>query len=245
MTITNLENNLEELLEGFDYKSSKKFKLIAIFGLLGDFDTFEYAINLGKLIESKEFKEVLDVYTVGIGNNKGKEKFSAFTKLPINNIRTLADNKLHNSLGISQGLDIGLGGWVNMLLMLSGVRSKSTIKEVLRGYIGDRDGSQIYNEEDDINLFNIFKFSGSLFKKTCGSGYLRPFELATFRLTNMIEIISNWEDYILSADYLPQRGATFLLDQNNNVVYEYYANDILSYSKEMSNPLNFINKIIK
>ena len=61
----------------------------------------------------------------------------------------------------------------------------------------------------------------------------------------MIEIISNWEDYILSADYLPQRGATFLLDQNNNVVYEYYANDILSYSKEMSNPLNFINKIIK
>ena len=245
MKVLNLEENLEKLLEEFKFKSSKKYKLIVLLGLLGDFDSFEYAINLGKLIRSKNLEKVLDIYAFGIGNNKGKEKFSAFTKLPLNNIQILPNNKIHNSLGVSEGLNIGFGGWVNMLLMLSGVNSIGTIKEVLRGYIGDKKASQIYNEEDDINLFNKFKFSGNLFKKTCGDGYLRPFELATFRLNNMIEIINNWEDYILTVDYLPQRGATFLLNQENNIVYKYYANEILSYSEKMSMPLDFIYQMVK
>ena len=244
MTIHKLDEKLKILLKEFKCNSSKKYKLIVILGLLGDFDSFEYAINLGKLINSKNLEEALDIYTFGIGNNKGKEKFSAFTKLPINNIQILPDNKLHESLGISEGLNIGLGGWVNMLLMLSGISSMTTIREVLRGYIGDKNASQIYSEIDDINLFNKFKFSGNLFKKTCGEGYLRPFELATFRLNNMIEIINNWEDYILSSDYLPQRGATFLLNQDNNVVYKYYANEILSYSEKMNKPLEFIYQMI-
>ena len=244
MTIHKLDDKLKILLKEYKCKSSKKYKLIVIFGLLGDFDSFEYAINLGKLINSKNLEKDLDIYTFGIGNNKGKEKFSAFTKLPMNNIQILSDNKLHDSLGISQGLNVGLGGWVNMLLMLSGISSMTTIREVLRGYIGDKNASQIYSEIDDINLFNKFKFSGNLFKKTCGEGYLRPFELATFRLNNMIEIINNWEDYILSDDYLPQRGATFLLNQDNNVVYKYYANEILSYSEKMSKPMEFIYQII-
>ena len=30
-------------------------------------------------------------------------------------------------------------------------------------------------------------------KLTLGDGYLRPFELATLRLNNMIQILGNWE----------------------------------------------------
>ena len=244
MNRSNLNRKLEELLESFDYQNDNKFKLIAIFGLFGDFDSFEYAINLGKLIHSKEFENKLDIYAVGIGSKKGKEKFSAFTGLPNKFIKTLQNNDIHNSLGISKGLNSGLGGWINMLLMLSGVNSMGTIKEVIRGYTADKKAYQIYKDTDIINLFNTFKFSGNLFKKNCGSGYLRPFELATFRLINMIEILNNWDDYILSADYLPQRGATFLLDREKNIIYQYYSNEILSYSKEMSTPLGFITDTI-
>ena len=245
MSSANLINNLENILRTFEYNSSKKFKLIAIFGLLGDFDSFEYATNLGKLINSKDLDKTLDICALGIGSSKGKEKFCAFTGLPNKYIQLVPDNKIHNSLGISNGLDIGLGGWINMLLMLSGINSKGTIKEVLRGYIGDKKASQIYANQDTIDLFNVFKFSGNLFEKTYGNGYLRPFELATFRLNNMIEILKNWDDYILKVDYLPQRGATFLLNENNKIIYKYYANEILSYSKNMSMPLDFIHKILK
>ena len=88
-----------------------------------------------------------------------------------------------------------------MLLMLSGINSLKTIKEVIRGYTGDRKATQIYSEFDKINVLKFLEFSGNSFKKVFGDGYLRPFELATFRLNNMKEIIQNWSDYILDAKY--------------------------------------------
>ena len=247
MSDLNLNKNLQNLLNNYEHRSNNdsKFKLIAIFGLLGDFDSIEYASNLGTLINTKEYEKDLDIYAFGIGNERGKEKFCNFTQLKENYIQIVPNNKIHNDLGISSGINVGLGGWINMLLMLSGINSKGTIREVIRGYTGDRNASQIYYEQDEINLFNIFKFSGNLFKKTCGEGYLRPFELATFRLNNMIEIVNNWDDYISNIDYLPQRGASFLLDKHNNIIYKYYSNDILSYSEDMSSPLDFISKLIK
>ena len=240
-----LQNDINLLIEELNFKGGKKFKLIVIFGLLGDFDSFEYAINLSRLLKIKKYENKLDIFTVGIGTEKGKEKFCKFTEFPTSNITVVSDNKIHNELGISKGLDIGFGGWLNIFLMLSGIDSKNTIKEVLRGYTGDKKALQIYDDKDQVNILNIFKFSGNLFKRTCGSGYQRPFELATFRLNNMIEIISNWNDYILEVNYLPQRGATFILDQEDNIVYEYLSKEILSYSKNMSIPLDFISKIIK
>ena len=72
---------------------------------------------------------------------------------------------------------------------------------------------------------------------------MRPFELATFRLKNMIEIIQNWDDYILNVQYLPQRGASFILNNKNELIYKYFSNDILGYSSEMSKPLEFLSDI--
>ena len=238
------QNDINNLIEKFNFKSRKKFKLIVLFGLLGDFDSFEYAINLVNFINSHKDKN-LDIFAIAIGNQNGKEKFCKFTGFCEENLIVVSDNKIHNNLKISRGLDIGLGGWINMLLMLSGINSFKTIKEVIRGYTGDRKAKQIYSEFEKIEVLEFLKFSGNSFKKVFGEGYLRPFELATFRLNNMNEIIQNWSDYILNEEYLPQRGASFLLNDQNQVIYKFFSSDVLGYSSNMRDPLGFLSDLIK
>ena len=240
----NLKKDIQSLAEKFNFKGEKKFKLIVLFGLLGDFDSFEYAINLKNFIDNNE-AENLDIFALGIGNQNGKEKFCNFTGFSKKNLIVVSDNQIHNNFKVSRGLDIGLGGWINMLLMLSGINSFKTIKEVFRGYTGDRKAKQIYSAVDNIDVLKFMKFSGNNFKKVFGDGYLRPFELATFRLNNMYEIIQNWEDYILHEKYLPQRGASFLLNDKNQVIYKFFSSDVLGYSSNMRDPLGFLSNLVK
>ena len=243
MTIK-IQNNIKNLVEEFNFNGQKKHKLIVLFGLLGDFDSFEYAINLKNFIDNQQDKN-LDIFVIAIGNQVGKEKFCNFTGFPADNLIVVSDNKIHNDLEVSKGLDIGFGGWINMLLMLSGVNSFKTIKEVIRGYTGDRKAKQIYSEFEKIDVLKFLKFSGNSFRKVFGDGYLRPFELATFRLNNMNEIIQNWSDYILNEKYLPQRGASFLLSSKNQIIFKFYSNDVLGYSPNMRNPLGFLSGLIE
>ncbi len=235
---------IKNLVEEFNFNGQKKFKLIVLFGLLGDFDSFEYAINLKNFIDNHQDKN-LDIFAIGIGNKYGKQKFCKFTGFQEENLIVVSDNQIHNNLRVSRGLDIGLGGWINMLLMLSGINSFKTIKEVIRGYTGDQKAKQIYSESDIIDVLQFLKFSGNSFKQVFGDGYLRPFELATFRLNNMKEIIQNWSDYILNEKYLPQRGASFLLDNKNQIIYKFFSNDVLGYSSNMRDPLGFLTDLIK
>ena len=74
---------------------------------------------------------------------------------------------------------------------------------------------------------------------------MRPFELATYRLTNMIEILQNWNDYILNDKFLPQRGASFLLNHQDQIIYYYFSNDVLGYSAKMEDPLAFLSEKCK
>ena len=238
------QNNIKDLVDKFNLNGQKKFKLIILFGLLGDFDTFEYAINLKNFIDKNQAKN-LDIFAIAIGDKNGKEKFCNFTGFRKENLIVVSNNQIHNNLEVYRGLDVGLGGWINMLLMLSGINSFKTIKEVIRGYTGDRKAKQIYSEFDKIDVLKFLNFSGNSFKQVFGDGYLRPFELATFRLNNMNEIIKNWSDYILNEKYLPQRGASFLLNDQNQVIYKFFSNDVLGYSSNMRDPLGFLNKLIK
>ena len=236
--------DINNLVEEFNFTGRGKYKLIVLFGLLGDFDSFEYAINLKNFIDNRQNKN-LDIFAIAIGNQNGKQKFCKFTGFREENLIIVSDNQIHTNLGVSKGLDIGIGGWINMLLMLSGINSFKTIKEVFRGYTGDQKARQIYSESDEINILKFLKFSGNSFKKVFGDGYLRPFELATFRLNNMNEIIQNWSDYILDEKYLPQRGASFLLSDKNQVIYKFFSNDVLGYSSNMRDPLGFLSDLIK
>ena len=238
------KTNLDKLIENFNFSGSKKYKLIVIFGLLGDFDSFEYAINLKNFINNNQNKDI-DIFAIAIGSKVGKEKFCKFTGFPSKNLKVVYDNKIHQNLMVSKGVELGLGGWINMLIMLSGINSVKTIKEVIRGYTGDRNSKQIFSDGDQINLLNLIKFSGVFFKYTFGDGYLRPFELATYRLNNMLEILQNWNDYILDNNYLPQRGASFLLDDKDQIIYNYFSNDVLGYSSKMEDPLAFLSEKCK
>ncbi|MBO6974201.1 MAG: hypothetical protein JJ844_00720 [Prochlorococcus marinus CUG1435] len=238
------QNDIKSLVEEFNFKGEKRFKLIVLLGLLGDFDSFEYAINLRNFIDNHQCID-LDIFAIAIGTQKGKEKFCNFTGFSEENLIVVSDNQIHNNLKISRGLDTGLGGWVNMLFMLTGINSLKTIKEVIRGYTGDRKAKQIYSEFDKIDVLEFLNFSGNSFSQVFGDGYLRPFELATFRLNNMNEIIQNWGDYILHAKYLPQRGASFLLNDKNQVIYKFFSSDVLGYSSNMRDPLEFLSDLIK
>jgi len=237
------QNDINNLIEEFNFKSRKKFKLIVLFGLLGDFDTFEYAINLVNFINNHQDKN-LDFFAIAIGNQNGKEKFCKFTGFREENLIVVSDNQIHNNLKVSRGLDIGLGGWINMLLMLSGINSFKTIKEVFRGYSGDRKAKQIYSKFDKIGILKFLNLSGNSFRQVFGDGYLRPFELATFRLNNMNEIIQNWSDYIIDEKYLPQRGGSFLLNEQNQVIYKFFSSEVLGYSSNMRDPLRFLSDLI-
>ena len=238
------QNNIKDLVEKFNFNGKKKFKLIVLFGLLGDFDSFEYAINLKSFIDNHKDKN-LDIFAIAIGNKNGKEKFCDFTGFQEENLIVVSDNQIHNNLEVSKGLDVGLGGWINMLLMLSGINSFKTIQEVIRGYTGARKAKQIYSEFEKIDVLKFIKFSGNSFTEVFVDGYLRPFELATFRLNNMNEIIQNWSDYILHEKYLPQRGASFLLNDKNKVIYKFFSSDVLGYSSNMRDPLEFLSELIK
>ncbi len=241
MLSDNKKNTLNRLIKDFNFSSSKKFKLVILWGLLGDFDSFEYALNLKEFIKHNKNKDI-DIFAIAIGDEVGKNKFCNFTGFSRENLKVVNDNRIHKELKISEGVDIGLGGWINMLIMLSGINSLKTIKEVIRGYTGDRNSKQIFNDEDHIKLFNVLKLSGVSFKYTFGDGYLRPFELATYRLKNMLEILQNWNTYILDNKYLPQRGASFLLDDKNQIIYKYFSEDVLGYSSNMSDPLAFLSE---
>ena len=244
MSLGSLEKDLHKLIENFHFKSDKDYKLIILFGLLGDFDSIEYAINLKNFMAENKNSNI-NIYAIAIGNENGKEKFCNFTGFPKENLKVVSDNKIHTKLNASRGIDVGLGGWINMFLMLSGINSFKTIREVIRGYTGDRNANQIYSDDDKIDILAKINVSGKDFKNAFGEGYLRPFELATFRLKNMIEIIQNWKEYILNDEFLPQRGASFVLNSDNKIIYKYFSNDVLGYSIRMDDPLGFLSLIGK
>ena len=45
--------------------------------------------------------------------------------------------------------------------------------------------------------------------------------------------------------YLPQRGASFLLNDKNKVIYKFFSSDVLGYSSNMRDPLAFLSYLIK
>ena len=73
--------------------------------------------------------------------------------------------------------------------------------------------------------------------------------LASINKVSVLELfhcnIKNWNDYILNEEYLPQRGAYFLLNNKNQIIYKFFSNDVLGYSSNMRDPLGFLTDLIK
>tara|TARA_Y100001968_G_scaffold327251_1_gene371902 strand:+ start:180 stop:911 length:732 start_codon:yes stop_codon:yes gene_type:complete len=233
-------------IEGFDLKDllgNGNKVLLVVLGVFGDFDSFEYAQALRpnlKLI----FEKGIKLKIIGIGTPETKKNFSEYTKIPLKYIQNIHDSELHNQLSLKDFSGFSQNNFLNLLLMCAGVGSPGTIREVLRGYFGDKNAKNIFSNEDKIILCRHINFNGSLFEAVGPPNYLRPFELATRRLMNMIEVFSNWNLYIKSNKYLTQRGATFFIDEEGEIIYEYKSKALLGYSDNMSKPLAFLDNNI-
>ncbi|MDJ0661713.1 MAG: peroxiredoxin-like family protein [Crocosphaera sp.] len=229
-----------------NYQSYSRL-LIIIWSQLGDFDTLEYAWWLNKQSAEIRANNII-VKAIGIGDRESGLKFCEYTNFPQENLFVDPDAMIHKKLDLYEGLSWNIPGlndsqnaWVNLMLMCAGIGSKGTLKEVLRGYTGDKKSPQLIGDQEVVDTNLLPPLKGSFFNLAGGKEFQRPFELATLRLRNMTEVLSNWKTYVPNAAYLTQRGATFLFDQKGNLLYEHRDQGILGFAENMSNPLSFLS----
>ena len=223
--------------------SQRRKRLIVFSGSFADFDSFEYSQQLS-VQSNKLLNHSIDLVFIGIGSEKSKECFCRFNNIDNKKVIAVKNADLHEKLNLNPGFVSPLPAIINLLIMCTGINSKGTIKEVLRGYTGDKNAKSIFSLDEDIHLGPFFKFKGKMFDIFSKKQNLRPFELATRRLMNMIEILSNWNTYVPDSSFLTQRGATILLNEKDEVLYEFRADSLLGYSRKMSTPLSFIDDIL-
>ena len=224
------------------FLSSKK-RLIVLLGSFADFDSFEYSQQIAA--QSKKIsKYSVDLILVGIGSEKSKEYFCRFNKIDPQKVFAISNAGLHQKFNLNPGLVTSLPAIINLLIMCMGINSKGTIKEVLRGYMGDKNAMALFSSDDEIKIGPIFFFKGKMFEVFSKKENLRPFELATRRLINMIEILSNWNIYVPESSFLTQRGGTILLNENDEIVYKFISESLLGYSNKMSAPLSFLDDFL-
>ncbi len=234
---------LSERLNSIPQFKSAELRLVILLGLLGDFDSFEYARELYKNLEKLEHAQIR-FHIIGIGTDKSKKRFCQFSGLPFNLVSVDRDSTLHDSLGLYRGLNLPISPYINLLLMCAGFGSPGTLKEVLRGYIGDANSVQNIENTEVVKIADILSVKGEFFSRFAGNGYLRPFEMATIRLKNLVEVLSNWNVYMEPYRFLNQRGGTYLIDSNNNILYFYHSKGVLGYSRNMADPLDFLDNWI-
>jgi AhpC/TSA antioxidant enzyme len=220
--------------------------LVLVWSQLGDFDSVEYALWLKREAEWLVQQDV-DIRAIGIGNLESGKKFCEYTGFPEEHLFLDPTAEIHKELGLYPGLTVKLPGvsetgnaWVNLFLMCAGIGSPGTLKEVFRGYLGDRKAPQLIAPDEIVQATPLPAIKGSFFDRAGGSGFQRPFELATVRLKNMTEVLGQWNTYVPDAKYMTQRGGTFLFDRDRTLVYEHRDRGILGYAENMSRPLSFL-----
>jgi hypothetical protein len=235
-----------QLATVFDSCDPKKRSLILLWPQLGDFDPLEYAWWL-KRDRAKLDAANIQVRAVGIGDRTAGKQFCEYTGFPADHLYVDPTASLHRNLNLYRGLSASLpglsaqqNGYLNLLLMCAGIGSPGTLKEVFRGYTGDKRAPQLIGDEEVVKAAPLPALKGEVFKAAGGKGFQRPFELATLRLRNMAEVLSHWQTYVPDAAYLTQRGATFLFEPDGRLVYEWRDRNILGFSKTMHQPLAFI-----
>ncbi|MCP9825189.1 AhpC/TSA family protein, partial [Synechococcus sp. EJ6-Ellesmere] len=109
---------------------------------------------------------------------------------------------------------------------------------------GDRSAPQRIADEETIQAGPLSPIKGSFFARAGGTGFQRPFELATVRLRNMTEVLGHLRTYVPRDDFLTQRGGTFLLDTDDTLLYSYRDRGILGFSATMARPLSFLDPLL-
>jgi len=230
---------LKHIAENQALESGRK-RLVLVWGPLGDFDSMEYAQALVPALFQLE-RAGIQLLAIAIGDSAGAERFCAFTGFPRECLQVEADDSLHRELGLYTGLQAPGGPWPGLLLMCAGIGSPGTLAEVLRGYTGDRSAPQRFADDALIDTGVLPPLRAALFQRAGGSGFQRPFELATLRLRNMNEVLRHWSTYVPDDAFITQRGGTFLLDDDDALLYVHRDRGILGFSATMSRPLAFLD----
>ena len=140
-----------------------------------------------------------EIVFCGLGSAEAAALFAAQTGVDPASVFALESGALYAELGFSGGFapDAPVSPYLKLVPMLLGAGSPGTVQEVLRGYVGDRGAPEVFA-------------GGSVFD-VLGSGYQRPFELASRRLLNMASILPRWGD-LAPADpaLLTAQGGTFV-----------------------------------
>ncbi len=145
--------------------------------------------------------------------------------------------------------------WLRYLAMCSGIASPGTLREILRGYLGDSSAPERLAPEEVVSAGPVsigpgvgpvklgpFRYTSSWADER---GYQRPVELATVRLKAMVEALGNWDEYVGPEPLaIAQRGATYIFDADGVAEYEYAHRGVLTYSETMSRPLSFLSGLI-
>ena len=234
---------LNRIGESTDAASGFK-RLVIVMGQLGDFDSMEYAQALVPRLPEIEAAGIT-AQAIAIGHEEGAERFCRFTGFPRSMMLLEAGAELHHALGLYSGFQVLGGPWPGFLLMCAGVGSPGTLQEVFRGYRGDRRAAAIFDDDETIRAWPLPAFPGSMFARAGGRGFQRPFELATLRLRNMGEVLSNWRTYVPVDDHIAQRGATYLLDTEGEVLYQYKETHLLGFAVDMAHPLAFLDPYLR
>jgi len=140
--------------------------------------------------------------------------------------------------------------WLDYNAMCAGIGAPGTLREILRGYFGDKNAPERFRD-DDVVKAGFIEIGPGVGPTKIGplaynqwfsdeKGYQRPVELATVRLKNMVEVLTKWDDYVSNLLTIPQRGGTFLFDADGTELYSYKSRGILTYSETMARPLSFL-----
>ncbi|KAG2431344.1 hypothetical protein HYH02_013334 [Chlamydomonas schloesseri] len=183
-----------------------------------DLTSWELGQKLIKIIPTLEGSGVR-VVVVGLGSVNNAQEFARILKFPMDRLYAYPAADLYQALGFNPGFapQLQVSPYVKLLPMLAGVGSPGTIQEVLRGYVGDNSAPPVF---DSPTPFDIL-----------GSGYQRPFELATLRLFNMMGILPKWQELCPpDTSLLTQQGGA-LVFSGTSVVYKHVDSGILRYTE--------------
>jgi hypothetical protein len=211
--------------------------LVPFMTQFADFDSWELAQKLVDDLPALSDAGVT-VVGVGIGSVDAAREFARRTNFPLESLYADDTAAAYAALGFAPGFGRAGGefGWIEeklppvsgmakLMVMCAGVGSPGTLSAVFGGYLGSKYKKQLFNEGSNYDNPTIRE----LMDVTLGKGYQRPFELATLRLKNMIEIIGDWEKLAPSDDQLlVQRGGS-LVFQDGKVAFRHDDAGILGY----------------
>eukprot|EP00746_Dinoflagellata_sp_MGD_P009501 gnl/MRDRNA2_/MRDRNA2_119350_c0_seq1.p1 gnl/MRDRNA2_/MRDRNA2_119350_c0~~gnl/MRDRNA2_/MRDRNA2_119350_c0_seq1.p1 ORF type:complete len:420 (+),score=68.04 gnl/MRDRNA2_/MRDRNA2_119350_c0_seq1:104-1363(+) len=209
-----------------------------VFGFLthfGDFNCWELAQRL--IFGTPEFtKAGADIRMVGVGSVESARKFASMLDIDPATLYTDPTGSIYKALGYSKGFmpESDLNGYVKLFPMLLGISSPGTLQAVFSGYIGNSAKRRDWVTSSLQQGNSKGRFPSFLEEKLwdiVGKDGLRPFELATLRLQNMVGVLGTWEELAPKDDQLVVlQGGSMIVRPDGSTAYAFADRGILTYT---------------